>query len=377
MMKTLKLVVLSAFIVGEVLAHSHAPHSNPKELRLIEVAPNEVHWATREEMEERSNLAHSDGRCGGYMDITDFQTLDQGPAFTSLIDFGTLSPSQQSTVETLLTQVNEGSFIAKVTTLSAFNNRYYTSQTGVDASNWIRDEYKKIAGSRTDIKVEQFTHNFNQPSVIATIEGNGVNKNEVVIIGGHIDSINQGLWGDKKKARAPGADDNASGTATTLEAFRILVESGIRPNRTIQFMGYAGEEVGLLGSQDIAQKFKRDGKTVASVLQLDMTMYPGSDPKIVFMEDYTNSELTRFMGRLIDAYVKAPWALDKCGYACSDHASWHKAGYPAVMPFESTMRGMNKSIHTANDTLDKLNPKHGMHYIKLALAYAVEVSNAK
>ncbi len=378
MMKTLKLVLLSAFIAGQALAHSHVSHSiRPTEKRLIETAPGVKKWATAEEMDSLSEKAHEAGRCGGFMDITDFQDLDQGLALTSFLSFADMSPTQQTIVEPLLLKANEGDLVAKVTTLAAFNNRYYTADTGVAASDWIAAEYKKMAGSRTDIKVEQFKHSFEQSSVIATIEGAGPNKNEIVIIGGHIDSINQGAWIGKKKARAPGADDNASGTATVMETFRIFVDSGVRPNRTIQFIGYAAEEVGLLGSQDIAHNYKQNGKTVAAVLQFDMTMFPDGNPKIVFMEDFTNADLNRFMQKLVDTYVKAPWSVDKCGYGCSDHASWHKAGYPATMPFESTFKGMNHSIHSAADTLDILTPKHGVHYVKLGLSYIVEVANAK
>lgn len=377
MIKSTTFVVLTALVASQAFAHS-GPHSiRPNELRLIEIAPNQIKWATSEEMGMLSENAHKSGRCGGFMDITDFRDLDQGAAFVSLINFDTLALSQQTVIDSLLKEVNEGSLLAIITSLSAYQNRYYSSQFGVDASKWIFDQYTKVAGSRTDVKVEQFAHSWNQPSVIATIEGSGPNKNEIVIVGGHIDSINQSMWVDKKKARAPGSDDNASGTATVLETFRILVESGLKPNRTIQFMGYAAEEVGLLGSQDIAKTYKQKGKAVASVMQLDMTMFPDSNEKIVFMDDYTDSSLTKFMGKLVDAYVKKPWALDQCGYACSDHASWTKAGYPAVMPAESTMKGMNHALHTPQDTMDRFTPSHGLDYVKLALSYAVEVAQAK
>ena len=74
-----------------------------------------------------------------------------------------------------------------------------------------------------------------QPSVIARIRGNGANANELVILGAHEDSINGGANG-----RSPGADDDASGSATVLEVFRVLVQNGFRPRRTVEFHAYSG-----------------------------------------------------------------------------------------------------------------------------------------
>jgi len=55
---------------------------------------------------------------------------------------------------------------------------------------------------------------------------------------------------------------------------------------------------------------------------------------------------------LVGTYLPAlKLGYDKCGYGCSDHASWNAQGYPASMPFESSMARDNPTIHTAKDTL--------------------------
>ena len=69
--------------------------------------------------------------------------------------------------------------------------------------------------------------------------------NEVIVIGGHIDSISLA----RASGTAPGADDDASGIATITEVARVLLQADYRPARTLVFMGYAAEEVGLRGSQ--------------------------------------------------------------------------------------------------------------------------------
>lgn len=363
MMKlTLSIALLSSL---SILPLSFAA---PEGTRLIEVKPGVQYWATPAQIAEISEKAHLEGKCGGFMDITDSELTNFAPVYSSirLVD---RDPKQQAVVTPMLKKVDVANLIAVVTKLSSFENRDYNTDIGAAAATYIKEQYEKIGSGRSDVKVELVKHRFKQPSVIATIAGSGPQKNEIVVIGGHLDSISSG------KA-APGADDNASGTATVMEAFRILIESGFYPNRTIQFMGYAGEERGLLGSQDIANQYKNASKVVVGALQFDMTMFPGSTPRITFITDYTNRELTTFVQKLSDEYVKMKWIEDKCGYACSDHASWNRAGYPSAFPFETAFREYNPDIHTPRDTLDKLDPSHGTSYLKLAVAFAVELAES-
>ena len=140
-------------------------------------------------------------------------------------------------------------------------------------------------------------------------------------------------------------------------------------------MGYAAEEVGLLGSKEIASSFKNNNVNVVGVLQLDMTNYKGSDLNIVMMTDYTNAAQNEFLGNLIDEYIKLSWGYDKCGYGCSDHASWYSQGFPASIPFEAKKGDMNRRIHTSRDTLSVSgdNSNHAVKFAKLTLAYVIEI----
>ena len=107
-----------------------------------------------------------------------------------------------------------------------------------------------------------------------------------------------------------------------------------------------------------------------------MTNFKGTlDKDIIFMTDFTNKAQTEFMGKLIDTYVHVPWGYSKCGYGCSDHASWTNAGYPASIPFESTMEEYNHKIHTKDDVI-AISGSHANHaekFAKLAVSYIVEL----
>jgi leucyl aminopeptidase len=197
----------------------------------------------------------------------------------------------------------------------------------------------------------------------------------VIVLGGHQDSINGSFGG--ATATAPGADDNASGISTITEVIRSLVDSSYQPQKTIKFMAYAAEEVGLLGSKEISTQFKNKNVNVIGIMQLDMTNFQGTkELDIVMMRDYTNDEQNIFIGSILDKYLpEVKWGYDKCGYGCSDHASWNAQGYPASMPFESRKGDMNRNIHTAKDLISVSGgtATHAAKFAKMAIAYIVEL----
>lgn len=335
----------------------------------------------KNEIENLSKLMHDKfNRCGGFV-LHDSKEEAQKVIndnvmrkFAKNTQFSDYTITEGAKVQAMVSMVKEYDIRSTIKKLSTYKNRYYKAQTGIDSQKWVKAQWEKMAEGRSDVKVELFKHKaFPQPSVIMTIEGT-TKAEEIVVIGGHGDSI-AGYWG-REKARAPGADDNASGIATITEVIRVTMATGHKPERTIKFMSYAAEEVGLLGSKDIANSFKKAGKKVVGVMQLDMTNHAGTHNKdIVFMTDFTNKAQTDFMGKLIDTYVHVPWGLSKCGYGCSDHASWHNAGYPASMPFESTMEDINGKIHTKHDTIDQSggHAQHAEKFAKLAVSFLVEL----
>ena len=155
-----------------------------------------------------------------------------------------------------------------------------------------------------------------------------------------------------------------------------MLASGFRPARTVMFMAYAAEEVGLRGSLSIVKDFQQRHINVVGALQLDMTNYQGSNRDIWLIDDHTSHAQNAFLVKLIESYVGATWGVDRCGYACSDHASWHRAGIPASMPFESRFRESNREIHTTKDTLEISgnNAQHAAKFARLGATYALELA---
>lgn len=286
-----------------------------------------------------------------------------------------------ATVTPWLGQVQTSNIVATITHLSNYQNRYYTTTTGRQAAEWLRDTWQGLAAGRTDVTTELqgCSTCSTQPSVVLTIRGTEL-ANEIVVLGAHLDSISGSGFGGATQ-RAPGADDDASGIATLTEVLRIALASGWKPRRTVKFMGYAAEEVGLRGSNAIAQAHRAAGANVVGVLQMDMTNYKASttvDMRLV--TDYSNEKLKTFLTALFDAYL-APRGLkrglDTCGYACSDHASWTGAGYPAAYFFEAGDAGgaYFPYIHTGNDTLANMagSADNSAKFALLGLAFLGEM----
>jgi len=322
-------------------------------------------------------------RCGGFMVHDSY--ADARAAIPVHTDPGHADPShairpeldyaldRAAAVRAVLPAVDADRIRDAIRTLSALPTRYYQSRTGAEAARWLQTRWRSLT-SRPDVTVELVDHGYAQPSVILTVPG-AARADEVVVIGGHLDSIN--LLGGA--TAAPGADDDASGIATITEVARVLLARDYRPARTIRFMAYAAEEVGLRGSQLIARDYQRRGVRVVGALQLDMTNYRGSDKDIWLINDYTSAAQNAFLGRLIDAYVGATWGTDACGYACSDHVSWHRIGVPASMPFEARARDRNRAIHTRRDTLETSDEsaRHAANFARLAVAYAIELGKGE
>jgi hypothetical protein len=95
-------------------------------------------------------------------------------------------------------------------------------------------------------------------NVVADIPGADL-PHEYVIVGAHLDSTPTGL----------GATDNGTGVAAVMEAARILAEAGVQPRRTIRFILFGGEEVGLIGSRGYLEAHPEIASRTSAVYNMD------------------------------------------------------------------------------------------------------------
>ena len=164
-------------------------------------------------------------------------------------------------------------------TLSAQDPAAIAAGHGIGAAReWIKsqfEEYSKACGGCLEVKTDSFVE---QPSeripkpieitnVYAVLNGSdAANAKRIVLVTGHYDSRNSDIF--DVNGDAPGANDDGSGTAVSLECARVL--SKMRFPGTIIFLTVAGEEQGLNGSKHFAKMAKDDGWDLEAVLNNDI-----------------------------------------------------------------------------------------------------------
>ncbi|KAJ8609218.1 hypothetical protein MRB53_039254 [Persea americana] len=342
----------------------------PAEKYLIELGPGETRWIQEEEKWELRRAGIN------FMDITDNVDLGQSLSAQTAKNFRyPKKPAQNATVKPLLKKLEKKNMRKHLETFTAFHTRYYKSSYGAESSKWLFEQVNATVAASGALKhgatVKAFEHPWGQSSVIASIPGK---TNKTVVIGAHQDSINLFL---PSILAAPGADDDGSGTVTILEALRVLLESPAVANgsatNTVEFQWYSAEEGGLLGSQAIFSSYEKAGRDVRAMLQQDMTGYvqgtldAGEQESVGVITDFVDPDLTHFITEVID----------ECGYACSDHASASKAGYPSAFVIESDFKLSDKKIHTTEDKIEYLSFDHMLQHAKLTLGFAYELAFAK
>ncbi|MCB0350639.1 MAG: M20/M25/M40 family metallo-hydrolase [Bdellovibrionales bacterium] len=339
--------------------------------------------------ERISRTAHETGKCGGYQELEqvneqtvfeDFKVslarekkyLNFKKSLVKNFRFSQFDPKIRDAVR----EVSDSEIGNWVSWLAGFGGRFHASSNPNKHTVALADKLRQmVSGLAYPATVTLVQHRRTQQSSVRLHLEGSTRPHEIVVLGGHLDSINWSYFGDKNQA--PGADDNASGSGALLEALRVLLKQG-QPERSIELMFYAAEEVGLYGSTEISGEYKAAGKDVVAVLQLDMTMHPGSGENVISSEtDFTSAWLRDLLLEWNKNYLNVKIIADECGYACSDHAPWYKNGYSTLMPFESHTDKMNSKIHTPNDTLNSSSSlKHAAIFSKIAVIFAMDLANS-
>lgn len=179
---------------------------------------------------------------------------------------------------------------------------------------------------------------------------------EIVLLTAHLDDMPTG-------SVAPGADDNASGSAALLVAADIM--SRYQFNRTVRLVLFTGEEQGLLGSRAYASSLS--GETIVAAVNLDMIAYntAGTAPVINLHTRFATNPGSVADQAIADTFAGVVGAyglasaltpvLRRDGDTYSDHSSFWDAGFAAVLAIEDDYDDFNPSYHTVNDTVSRFD----------------------
>ncbi|MGH7497512.1 MAG: M28 family peptidase [Gemmatimonadales bacterium] len=187
-------------------------------------------------------------------------------------------------------------------------------------------------GVQLDASVQSAIRRSSTENVIGRLPGKGPLTRETVLISGHYDHFGIGtpVNGD---SIYNGAEDNASGTAAVMTAAEAFVRSGVRPARSMVFIGFAAEESGLLGSQALATNPPFPLRDMAAILNLDGMNLHGKtrDFSALGLEQSSLGKAVRQAAAAEGLKISTNQeALLNGSYFRSDHFSLARAGVPGT-----------------------------------------------
>jgi len=205
-------------------------------------------------------------------------------------------------------------------------------------------------------------------NVVAVLQGSDrALAHEYVLVGAHLDHC--GAW----PSLLPGADDNASGSATVLEIARAAARLAPRPRRSLVFVLFAGEEEGLLGSKFLAAHPPEEFTRCVAVFNLDMVGV-GRGAYVAGGKNFPG--LFRLLEEARDA--RAPGVVLRAGLSQgeprADHGPFQAAGLPAVSLFGAG--GSHHGYHTDEDTIWWITPANMEAIGRIVLDAAVHAADA-
>jgi hypothetical protein len=186
-------------------------------------------------------------------------------------------------LQAMLAEVSPTRIEARIRRLAGFGTRHTLSDIGSDtrgigaARRWITSELSacaKAAGGRLQVEEQSFIEpagkRVNQPTelvnIVATLPGRGASKGRTLVVSGHYDSRNSDVM--DTLGEAPGANDDASGTAVIMELACVMAKRQF--DATIVFMAVPGEEQGLLGAAQWAREARVANVNVEAMITNDI-----------------------------------------------------------------------------------------------------------
>ena len=268
-------------------------------------------------------------------------------------------------IQALVNRVSRQSYEADLTQLVQFKTRNSIGPEFAAACDFVDQQLSSLGytTSRQPIQVD------GSPSqnVIAVRTGSGPASRGVVLVSAHLDSINHE---GSATSPAPGADDDGSGSAGVIEIARALKDH--QGKHDLKLVLFGGEEQGLFGSKKFVASMTPAARAkVRAVVHMDMIASLNSASPTVLLEGAAVSQ------RIIDGLAAA--ASTYTGLMVqtslnpfnSDHVPFIQKGVPAVLSIEGT-DDANHAIHSARDTLDRLNFDLALEILRMNTAFVAE-----
>jgi len=231
-----------------------------------------------------------------------------------------------------------------------------------------------IDGLSADLAVEVEREEIRTANVGGVLPGRGDLADEYIVIGAHYDHVGMGQFGSRSPGSLhPGADDNASGTSGVLLAAELLTTAYAdlpegADARSVLFLTFSAEEMGLLGSRHFVDEPPFSLSRVVAMINMDMIgrLRGGS---LEALGVGTGAEFADLLGPHIRASGLDVSLSEQPG-GRSDHASFSGAGVPAIAFFT----GLHEDYHAPGDVGSKIHHKGAVRVVDLVAGFVFDLA---
>ncbi|KAJ7713705.1 Zn-dependent exopeptidase [Mycena metata] len=260
-------------------------------------------------------------------------TLEFNPEIAAIVD--SISVPQM---------INDIRFLTGEDGVSGIMSRHSFSEGSRVAADWLKSRFEDTGAT---CELQPFLLGF-APNVICAYPST-VNTSATVLLSAHYDS--RGSFGS---TRAPGGDDDGSGTMALLAIARTIARKGIKFQSNVQLAAFAGEEQGLLGSKAYARKMRDIDANITVMIQADMLAYraEGEPPQLGLPLTIGTTEVTQLVANVSGIY-SPELRVGFTTACCSDHQSFHEQGFPATQVFERAGPIADPMYHNSGDLSDR------------------------
>jgi hypothetical protein len=245
--------------------------------------------------------------------------------------------------------------------------RHTTS--GAPIQNATQYVYERIAAMGLTVSFHDWSISpYTNRNIVGTKTGK-TKPSEIVLITAHLDDM-------PLSGAAPGADDNASGSAALLMAAKIMASGTFE--RTIRFVFFTGEEQGLYGSRAYSDAASLAGENIVAVYNMDMISWDAIAGPTLRLHTRTPSNpgyhadmaIAVTFSDVVAAYGLSPGLtpiITSDGETASDHSSFWHNGYAAILAIEDDYDDFTPYYHTAGDIRQRLNMIYFTNYAKASV----------
>jgi len=280
-----------------------------------------------------------------------------------------------SLIVTALGRVNADSIQANVMALQNMGTRFMMAPNRKEVAAWIMNKF--ISSGIDEVRLDSFpcSTSINWPPLVydtvtwqynveARIEGTEFPEDEIVLLA-HYDDVTQDF---DPIIFAPGADDNASGTAATLECARVIMDMDYQPGQTLIFLATGAEELmyyGDAGTEHYAQKAQSAGRNIVMAINNDMVSWNDGSWTLDLLNHTLSPHITGMAINIIDNYTSLNYSSWPPEYNVGgDIQPFLNAGYHGIYFME---HNFNPNYHTYDDLVEYCDMPYLAEVTKVSL----------